>query len=382
MNDVKKGIRFSPNLCVTHNCNLNCTYCYQSHDTNNRMTYETACKSIDWIFNNIPKEMEGVEITFIGGEPLIEFDLIKRVYDYTRKNFSNESYIFYATTNGVLLNNDMKEWFYNNKSSFVLGLSLDGLPDTHNHNRSNSYGKIDIEFFKNTWPNQGVKMTISEYTLKNLADNIIYIHELGFKEIDGVNLFEGDFDWSDEKFVRSIIPELKKLVDYYVEHDNLMIDQMLGRPIDMCEEENRQKRKWCGIGTGTVFFDTDGTKLPCPFVTPMTFGEDELKDIMKTDFENHSVFIDNDCFSNCYLYPICPMCPGANYLVMKSFSERDKSKCRLQKLISLYSADLHARRLIKNKNTLPVNRVYNTITAIEKIKELFLPSFTEYQDIL
>ncbi|MFR3976224.1 MAG: radical SAM protein [Desulfovibrio sp.] len=382
MSDIKKGIRFSPSLCVTHSCNLNCIYCYQKHDGKNRMSFETACDSIDWIFANTPKDMNGVEITFIGGEPLIEYELIKMVYGYTHAKYQNESYIFYATTNGALLNDDMKEWFKEHRDTFVLGLSLDGLPETHNHNRSNSYDKIDIDFFKNTWPNQGVKMTISEYSLKRLADNVIYIHNLGFKEIDGVNLFEGEFDWSDEKYIKDIIPQLKKLVDFYVENDALKIDQMLGRQIDMCEETNRPKRKWCGIGTGTIFFDTDGTRRPCPFVTPMTFDENELNDIMKTDFEDHTVFVDDDCFTNCYLYPVCPMCPGANYLVKKTFTKRDKSKCRMQKLITLYAADLQARRLLKKPKSIPENRVYNTISAIRKIKEKFLPEFDEYRDIM
>jgi len=346
------------------------------------MSFETACKSIDWIFANIPSDMNGVEVSFIGGEPLIEFGLIKKVYEYTHEKYPNESFIFYATTNGALLDEKMKSWFLAHKESFVLGLSLDGTPDTHNHNRSNSYGKIDIDFFKNTWPDQGVKMTISEYSLNNLADNVIYIHNLGFREIDGVNLFEGEFDWGDERFVKGIIPHLKKLVDFYGEHDDLMVDQMLGRRIDMCEEPNRPKRKWCGIGTGTIFFDTDGTRRPCPFVTPMTFSNEELADIMKTDFEDHAVFVDEGCFNDCYIYPVCPMCPGANYLVKKTFSARDKSKCRMQKLITLYAADLQARRLLKNPQSVPENRIYSTIEAIKKIREKFLPEFEQYKDIM
>lgn len=382
MSDIKKNIRFSPSLCVTHSCNLDCIYCYQTHDGNNRMSFDTACKSIDWIFANIPSDMNGVEVSFIGGEPLIEFDLIKKIYEYTQGKYPNESFIFYATTNGTLLNKEMKSWFLAHKESFILGLSLDGTPDTHNYNRSNSYGKIDIDFFKNTWPGQGVKMTISEYSLNKLADNVIYIHNLGFREIDGVNLFEGEFDWSNERFIKGIIPHLKKLADFYVEHDDLMVDQMLGRQIDMCEEPNRPKRKWCGIGTGTIFFDTDGTRRPCPFVTPMTFSNEELADIIKTDFEDHAVFVDEGCFNNCYIYPVCPMCPGANYLVKKTFSERDKSKCRMQKLITLYSADLQARRLLKNPQSVPRNRIYSTIEAIKKIREKFLPEFEQYKDIM
>ena len=382
MSDLKKGIRFSPSLCVTHSCNLDCIYCYQNHDGDNRMSFETACECIDWIFANIPEDMQGVEVSFIGGEPLVEYELIKKLYEYTHTKYGDDyDYIFYATTNGALLNDEMKAWFTERKGSFVLGLSLDGLPETHNHNRSNSYGKIDIDFFQKTWPNQGVKMTISDYTLPNLAENIIYIHNLGFTEIDGVNLFEGEFDWSDEKYVKMLIPELKKLVEFYVEHDELMLDQMMGRRIDVCVDENDTKRKWCGIGTGTIFFDTDGKRYPCPFVTPMTFSEDELIEIQKTDFSNNDEFVDEDCF-NCYIHPVCPYCPGANYLTQKTFKQRDKSKCRAQKLITLYVADLLAKRLLKNKCSIPEERVYNTITAIEQIKKSFMHEFEEYADIM
>ena len=114
----------------------------------------------------------------------------------------------------------------------------------------------------------------------------------------------------------------------------------------------------------------------------MTFSKDELDSIMKTNFNDDSIFVDEDCFKNCYIYPICPMCPGANYLAKKTFSERDKSKCRIQKLITLYSADLYGRRLIKNSKSIPEDRIYNTISAIQKIKETILPEFELYKNIM
>ena len=66
----------------------------------------------------------------------------------------------------------------------------------------------------------------------------------------------------------------------------------------------------------------------------------------------------------------------------KTFKTRDKSKCRIQKLITLYAADLQAKRVVKNVASFPENRVYNLITAIEKIKELYMPEFEMYRDIL
>ena len=111
MDNVRKGIRFSPSLCLTHNCNLNCIYCYQQHDTNNHMSFETACKCIDEIFDHIPDDMDEVEVSFIGGEPLIEFELIKRIVDYTKRKKVKHPYIFYATTNGTLLDEEKKQYY-------------------------------------------------------------------------------------------------------------------------------------------------------------------------------------------------------------------------------------------------------------------------------
>lgn len=377
MSGINKN-RFSPTICVTHNCNLNCIYCYQEHDLGKVMSFDVAKKCIDWIFNNIPEDMCGVEIGFIGGEPMLEFDLIKNIIEYTIEKNPNEPYIFYATTNGTVLTDEMKRWLIQHKEIFVLGLSLDGLPDTHNHNRSNSYDKIDIDFFVKTWPCQGIKMTLSEYSLSHLADNIKHIHSLGFCEIGGVNLFEGNFDWGDEKYIQMLIPQLEELVDFYVENDNLRLDQMMNRKIEMCEIKNRPKKKWCGIGTGAIFFDIDGEKRPCPFVTPMTFDEKELEEICTYDYTKIEDFIDDLCFENCYIYPVCPHCAGANYLTQKTYKVRDKSKCKIQKLITLYCADLQAKRIIKNPDRYDDRTKYNLINAIQNIKESYIEEFEEY----
>ena len=134
-------MRFSPSLCVTHRCNLNYVYCYQHHDEQRRMNFDTARKCIDWIFHNIPDyATDGVEIGFIGGELLMEFDLLKQIFSYVCSKYNSIEHIFYATTNGTLLNAEMKEWFSAHKNCFVLGLSLDVAKETHDFNRNGSFG--------------------------------------------------------------------------------------------------------------------------------------------------------------------------------------------------------------------------------------------------
>lgn len=117
------------------------------------------------------------------------------------------------------------------------------------------------------------------------------------------------------------------------------------------------------------------------FCTPMTFEMEILNIISKTDFEDMDEFIDDDCINNCYIYPVCPHCAGANYLTEKSFKTRNRAKCRLQKLITLYAADLTAKRIIKNPKIYDEAKLYHVITAIEKIRALLLPEFEMYINI-
>lgn len=370
---------FSPTLCVTHNCNLNCLYCYQNHDSNSRMSFETAKKSIDWILDNIPEKEEAMTLNFIGGEPLLEYELLKQIYSYVEKKRGNVKVVYFATTNGTVLTTEMKRWFVEHKDRFVLGLSLDGRPETHNYNRSNSFKDIDVQFFLENWPEQGVKMTLSEFSLNNLAENIIFLHELGFKHIDGVNLYEGDFDWGKEEYIKILVPQLKKLVDYYVNNPILTLNQMFSKKLELCTFEMHEKKKSCGIGQKTIFFDTDGKKYPCSFLTPMTFGEEELESAKNIDYEEVDNFIDKDCIDTCYLYPVCPNCSAANYLKTKTFNTRDKNKCKINKLIALFIADLHSKRILKSPELYEHRKeTYYLIEAIKNIKNLYLDEFKEY----
>jgi radical SAM protein with 4Fe4S-binding SPASM domain len=373
-----KEMRFAPDICITHNCNLNCIYCYQQHDAKSKMSLDTAKKTIDWIFNNIPSGKDGVEIDFIGGEPLLEFDLIKEIVAYTCSKSHSEKYIFFATTNGTLLTDEMKAWFADRKDCFVLGLSLDGTKETHNYNRSNSFDSIDIDFFLMNWPQQGIKMTLSEFSLHHFSENIKYLHSLGFTDIGGVNLFEGNFNWEHDEYIKILVPQLKELVNFYVENDSYQLNQMFDKHLNYCEAKNKERRKWCGIGNGTNFFDVDGKMYPCAFITPMTFSRNEIDTILKTDFKDDNNFIDEDCFDNCYIYPICPTCSGANYMINKTFKQRNKSKCRIQKLIALFIADLQAKRIKKNPKIYDDQTLYYTIEAIKKIRELYLDEFKLY----
>ncbi len=340
------------------------------------MSLDVAKRCIDNILSSTYVDDKRVMVSFIGGEPLLEFALIRTIYEYTISAKTDYTVHFFATTNGTVLSEDIKRWFSDHRDTFTLGLSLDGDRETHNKNRSGSFDRIDLSFFVQNWPNQGPKMTISTETLPHLFDNIMFIHKVGFKEIKGVNFAEGEAWNDDDSHLRLLSRELAKIVDYYSTHPELELDQLFGKKLQLCAAPKKNIKKTCGIGTTTQFYDIDGRKYPCSFVTPMTFSEEELSEINKTNFDDPQVFIDLDCLDNCHLYPICGTCSGGNYLANKTFAKRDRSKCRFMELVALYIAELHARRIINYRELYEdETELYYLIEAIKMINDEYGPKY-------
>lgn len=377
MDLLEKKKEFSPTICLTHKCNLSCVYCYQTHSSGN-ISIEIAKKCIDNIFENIPAESERIKISLIGGEPLLAFDIIKEIYSYTKEKYTEQNYYFFITTNGTINSPEIKQWLIDHRKDFIVSLSLDGLPEVHNKNRCNSYSLIDVPFYLENWPEQSIKMTLTEDSIDYLFESIKYIYGLGFKKIAGANFFTGDFDWNKDSFIKRLIPQLKLLEEFYLDHDKLYPVSFFRFPIEKCTVNGIFQKK-CGIGKGTPFYDIDGSVYPCIYVTPLSFSREELLDFKKIDLKNDLLFKDNDCAKNCYLYPACPDCIGSNYKVHKCFSKKDKSKCKFYKLFALFSADLIGKKILKNPERYPFRN--QQIEAIKMINKLIMPEFSLFFDL-
>lgn len=365
-------------LCLTHRCNLNCIYCFEKHDADHEMTFDTAIKCIKEVCNNVEKNAT-IEFIFFGGEPLLRYDLIQHVVDYVSNLNVTQKCRFFASTNGALLTEEMKLWFLKNREKVVLGLSLDGTRKSHNYNRSNSYDKIDIAFFKDTWPSQNVKMTVSEHTLKSYADDVIFLHSLGFG-INGGDICLGNSTWQNKDLLQEFGKQLMRLVDYYSGcGEDPPYNALLDIDIASCASKTKTKVKPCGVGDKLYFFDTDGTKFPCTFITPMTFGNDDLGKIRDIDFKDVDQFTDVDCYTSCYLYPICKRCPAENYLHNHSFKLWNKEKCAFTEVLALAVSDIEARKILKNPSVYDDTKLYYTIEGIKTIRELYQK---KYNDII
>jgi len=302
------------------------------------MPIETAKKGIIDSFNRAEKErLDYVEILFHGGEPFIAFRQIKEICEWLWAQEWPVKYICYATTNGTLIKNEIKEWLLKNKERFCVGLSLDGTREMHNRNRSNSFDMIDIPFFCDNWPEQGVKMTPSPGTISSLAEGVIFIQEIGFKRNNCS--FASGVNWEQDEFGKRIdyISILKEqfmiLASYYLDHPEIMpVDMLNVKFIAIAAGNESVSDKLCGAGTIMRCWTPDGQCLPCHlFYEASKEKGRKFEDIDLSTLRN---LHDERC-DGCVLETICPTCYGGNYIVSGKVSKRDYFTCVITRLRAL-----------------------------------------------
>lgn len=125
-------------LQVTQNCNLRCKYCVYSGSyknrvhSNKRMDYETAKRAVDF-YSEHNKNLQDVRVSFYGGEPLLEMELLKKITAYSQKLFEGRNLRFNLTTNATLLDEEKVEFLMNH--NFDIVISLDGPGSVHDRGR-------------------------------------------------------------------------------------------------------------------------------------------------------------------------------------------------------------------------------------------------------
>lgn len=182
-------------LEVTESCNLRCKYCiYQdSHNdfhgyVNRNMTFEIAKKAIDFAYPRIGKHFY---IAFYGGEPLLNYTLITQVVKYAKKSVKEKELGFSLTTNGVLITDEIAEFFA--KNDFVILVSLDGPEDIHNENRVFADGRGSFKL-----ATEGLKKLLKAYGNKYKSNIFISMVTSGpnyAEKYDKIQKFFVETDW-------------------------------------------------------------------------------------------------------------------------------------------------------------------------------------------
>ena len=181
-------------LHVAHTCNLNCSYCFAAqgkyHGERALMSFETGKRALDFLVEN-SENRKNLEVDFFGGEPLMNFDVVKRLVAYARsiEKEKNKNFRFTLTTNGVLLDDEVAE--FANRECHNVVLSLDGRKEVHDRLRKtvNGQGSYDVivpkfqEFVKKRG-NKGyyVRGTFTKNNI-DFTNDIFHMADLGFTEL-------------------------------------------------------------------------------------------------------------------------------------------------------------------------------------------------------
>ena len=275
-------------FCVTEDCNLACKYCYMlGKNTKRRMSLETAKKIVDYVLTN-PMDFyeDSVAWDFIGGEPLLEMELIDQISDYIlAKSYSLNHPWFYShnftfSTNGTLYGDPLvRKYIGKHNGQCGFGLSVDGTKEKHDRARiykdgRGSYDDVvkNVPLWLKEFPNASTKATFSSEDLPYLKDSIINLWDLGIRDVAANLIFENVWKEGDVELFES---QLRELADYIIDNELWDVyrvsffDALTGLPVGRSELYKSR----CGAGHKMLAFDCEGNIYPCIRFLEMCFPD-------------------------------------------------------------------------------------------------------------
>ena len=265
-------------LHVAHTCNLNCSYCFAAqgkyHGERALMSFETGKRALDFLVEHSGTR-KNLEVDFFGGEPLMNFEVVKQLVAYARsiERQAGKNFRFTLTTNGVLLNDEVTE--FANRECHNVVLSLDGRKEVHDRLRKtvNGQGSYDLivpkfQDFVQKRGNRGyyVRGTYTKYNL-DFTNDIFHMADLGFTELS----MEPVVSAPDDPYALSEadLPTLYK--QYELLAEEMLRRRRAGKPftfyhymIDLSGGPCIYKRiSGCGSGTEYLAVTPWGDLYPC-----------------------------------------------------------------------------------------------------------------------
>ncbi len=306
-------------LHIAHTCNLNCSYCFASqgkyHGERAIMSYEVGKQALDFLVENSGSR-RNLEVDFFGGEPLMNFQVVKDLVAYARsiEKEKGKNFRFTLTTNGVLVDDDVIEWANRECSNVVL--SLDGRKEVHDRFRvdyagNGSWEKIVPKFQRFVEARGGkdyyMRGTFTHANPDFLKD-IQQMLDLGFTELsmEPVVCATGDPSELTEEDLAIVMDQYEELAKLMLERDKE------GRPftfyhymIDLTGGPCIYKRiSGCGSGTEYMAVTPWGDLYPChQFV-----GEEKFKLGNIWDGVTNTQVREEFAACNVYAHPECHDC--------------------------------------------------------------------------
>ena len=339
-------------LHVAHTCNLNCDYCFASqgnyHGDRGLMPFAVGKQALDFLIASSGSRVN-LEVDFFGGEPLMNWQVVKDLVAYGREQekLHNKKFRFTLTTNGVLLNDEVME-FCNREMGNVV-LSVDGRKEVHDFMRpfrkgAGSYDLVIPKFQKFAESrNQDKYYVRGTFTHHNLdfSNDVLHLADLGFKQISVEPVVAADTE--DYAIREEDIPQIKE------EYDKLA-KEMIAREkagkgfnffhfmIDLTGGPCVYKRlSGCGSGTEYLAVTPWGDFYPChQFVGEEQFlmgnvDEGITRPEIRCDFSKCNVYTKESC-KDCFARFYCSGGCAANaYHFQKDINGNYDIGCELQR---------------------------------------------------
>jgi len=265
-------------LHIAHDCNLRCSYCFagtgEYMGRRSLMSLEVGKKAIDFLIENSGNR-RNLEVDFFGGEPLMNFDVVKGIVEYARKKEkeSGKNFRFTITTNAMLLDEEKRAYINENMHNVVL--SLDGRKEVNDAVRKRidgigSYDRILPLIKKMVEERAGKDYYVrGTFTRKNLdfGTDVLHLADLGFDQISiepVVAAKDSGFDIRNED-LKVVFDEYERLAKEYVDRRkngqwfnffHFMIDLEGGPCI-------AKRLRGCGSGTEYMAVTPEGELYPC-----------------------------------------------------------------------------------------------------------------------
>jgi len=264
-------------LHVAHDCNMTCKYCFGDKGAfegeRSLLSLETGKKAIDFLLQHSGTR-RNLEIDFFGGEPLMNFEVVKKLVSYGREAEKEyeKNIRFTITTNGLLLDDAKSEFINENMDNVIL--SIDGRPDVNDNMRRtvNDKGTYDIitkNYLRFVEKRKGTYYVRGTFTRENLdfSEDVKHLAEKGFRNVSVEPVVTDpslDFALQNED-KEAICREYDKLTDLFLEYaEQGKQFEFFHFNVDLNQGPCVVKRvSGCGAGTEYVAVSPEGDIYPC-----------------------------------------------------------------------------------------------------------------------
>ena len=352
---------------ITDDCNLCCSYCYQINKGHHKMPFEIAKTLIDELLHNDKlienyvksKNSLGVILEFIGGEPLLEIDLIDQIIDY----FIKQCIILHhpwidrfrvsICSNGVLyFTPKVQDFIKKHQTHLSFSISIDGNKKLHDTCRvfPDGTGSYDLaikaakHYMKHYDQYLGSKMTLSPSNINFTSSALINLWENGYSYIYANCVYEKG--WTIEH-AKILYNELKKTADYLL---NNYLEKIKGASIlnfDLNQQKNTSNRNFCGGDGNMLAIDYKGDLYPCLRYMESSIGQSQSPYIIgnvndgigynqqtKDMIAGLDVTYQSQSPQECLDCPVsseCGWCSALNYQEFGTINKRTTYTCLMHK---------------------------------------------------